>query len=266
MKATARQVCTRALVLGVALALAPLAQAQDAAPPATQGLRTASPVSAEAQAVLDRMTTYLRTLQTFAIDSQSSRDEVVALGYKVQNNERARLLVQRPNRLQAEVRGDVRNRAYYYDGARLTIYSPDDAAYVRFAATDNLRTLVGNLLDAGVEMPLMDVLYQAAEGSLTRDVVGGVLVGDATIDGVETVQLAFRQPDIDWQLWVDKGERPLPRRILITTRHEVGEPQYEATLHWDLAPKVSPASFAFKPPAGATEIPLADNVAQTASP
>jgi hypothetical protein len=40
--------------------------------------------------------------------------------------------------------------------------------------------------------------------------------------------LAFRQLDTDWQLWVEKGSRPLPRKIVITTRYEVGDPQFSA--------------------------------------
>jgi hypothetical protein len=213
-------------------------------------------VSPEAQAVLDRMTAYLQSLTSFSIDTHASRDEVVALGYKLQNNERTQIIVQRPNRLRAEVSGDIRNRTFVYDGKTLTMYSPEDGAYVKTEAPDNIETMVGVLLDTGVEMPLIDVLYQATAGTLTDFVRGGILVGTSTIDGVECDQLAFRQASIDWQLWVARGARPLPRRILITTRYEVGDPQYEATLHWNLKPRIHASTFAFAPPRDAIEIPL----------
>ena len=67
--------------------------------------------------------------------------------------------------------------------------------------------------------------------------------------------LAFRQPDIDWQLWVEKGQRALPRKIVITTRYEVGDPQYTAVLRWNPAPKFDAGTFTLVPPAGATKIP-----------
>jgi hypothetical protein len=67
-------------------------------------------VSPEAKAVLDRMTAYLRTLQTFSIESNSSRDEILAFGYKLQNIEHGELVVQRPNKLRAEIDGDIRTR------------------------------------------------------------------------------------------------------------------------------------------------------------
>ena len=249
----------------ILLALAAPVSAQEAAGLAASvdtPAASAQVVSPEAQAVLDRMTSYLRELQTFSIETQASRDEVVALGYKLQNNERSVIVVQRPNKLRAEVSGDIRNRTFVYDGAGLTMYSPDDAVFTRTEAPETLADLIGILLDIGVEMPLIDVLYQATAGTLTDDVRGGILVGESTIDGVASDHLAFRQANVDWQLWVEQGARPLPRKIVITTRYEVGDPQYQAVLHWNLKPKVRSSTFEFTPPAGATEIPL-DTVAST---
>lgn len=243
-----------ALMLAVS---APLAAQEAAAGSADSTAVSTGVVSPEAQAVLDRMTDYLRGLQTFSIDTQASRDEVVALGYKLQHNERSTLVVQRPHKLRADIAGDIRNRTIVYNDAILTMYSPDDAAYVQTSAPATLAGLIGTLLDAGVEMPAIDVLYQSMAGSLTEDVRGGVLVGETTIDGIATDHLAFRQPNVDWQLWVEKGARPLPRKILITTRYEVGDPQYQAVLNWNLKPRITNSTFAFAAPKGATKIPLA---------
>ena len=209
-----------------------------------------------AQAVLDRMTNYLRSLQAFSISADSSRDEVLAEGYKLQHNEHSELTVQRPNKLRAELQGDLRTRTIVYDGEKLSMYSPDDAAYVRVATVSNLADLIGSLLDAGVEMPMIDVLYQGAVGNLTQNVSGGAVVGESVIDGVACDHLAFRQSNVDWQLWVQKGEQALPRKIVITTRFEVGDPQYQVTMHWNLKPKVSDATFKFTAPANASEVSL----------
>src|SRR5678809_437878 len=114
------------LTLPVFLA-APLAAEETApAPSASAEIHGISP---EAQAVLDRMTTFLKAQKSFSIDSQSTRDDVVAFGYKLQNNEHATMTVQLTNKLRVEVSGDDRNRLFIYDGAKLTMYSPDDEAY-----------------------------------------------------------------------------------------------------------------------------------------
>lgn len=250
---------SRAALLSAALlALSLPLAAQDAARSA-QDTGPAQWISPEARAVVDRMSAYLRTLKTFQIEGLSSRDELTALGYKVQNNERSVLTVNRQdNKLRSEVTGDIRNRTFIYDGDRLTIYSPDDAVFARVDAPDSLPKLIGGLLNAGIEMPMIDVLYQAGAGNLMEDVRGGVLLGESNIDGVACYHLAFRQATIDWQLWVEKGARPLPCKILITTRYEVGDPQYQATLRWNLQPKIDSSTFVFTPPKGVNEIPFND--------
>lgn len=248
----------------LALATVPVAAQEPAPPDRNTAAQSAQVVSDEARAVLDRMTRYLRGLQTFSIETQASRDEVVALGYKLQNNERSVIVVQRPNKLRADISGDIRNRTIVYDGTQLTMFSPDDAVFARTDAPNTLADLIGVLLDIGVEMPLIDVLYQATAGTLTGDVRGGILVGESMINGVATDHLAFRQANVDWQLWVEQGARPLPRKILITTRYEVGDPQYQAILHWNLKPRIHKSTFEFAPPKGVTEIPL-DTPANIAS-
>ena len=169
-----------ALLAGALLAPALTAAGENAAAPtsATQ----AGPVSPEAQAVLDRMTSYLRGLQEFSVESRSSRDEVVEFGYKLQHNERVNLVVARPNQLRADVSGDVSNRSYVFDGAALMIYSADDQAYIRTKVPASLPQLLENTLAAGIEMPLIDVLYQSMTGTLTDAVRSGTGTSSNELD------------------------------------------------------------------------------------
>jgi hypothetical protein len=218
-------------------------------------------VSPEAKAVLDNMVAFMGTLKTYSIDSQSTRDEIVNFGFKLQHNEHSTLTVQVPNKLRTEISGDLRERTFIYDGAKLVMYSPDDAAYTRVDAPDTVGKLVDRLLGAGVEMPMIDMLYQASKDDLTEGVTGGVLVGDSNVDGTDCDHLAFRQPTIDWQLWVSQGDKPLPRKLVITTRHEVGDPQYQAIMRWNLKPKIDASTFAFTAPKGVNEIPFTEPAA-----
>lgn len=232
------------------------AQAPASAPAdATVVLRNDGVVTPEAQAVLDRMAASLGALSKFSLTAAITRDEVLPYGYKLQNIESAQMWVQRPNKLRLEVDGNVKKRTYVYDGANLSIFAPDNNLYSTAKAPATLRELVVALLDAGVEMPLIDMLFNGVGGTLTDDVRVGLVVGESEIDGVKTDQLAFRQPDLDWQLWVEKGPQALPRKLLITTRYAVGDPQYQAVMKWDLNPRVAANAFTFTPPAGATKVP-----------
>lgn len=235
-------------LLALLLVLAPVSQAIAAAPPARP------PISGDAQAAMDRMTSALRALGTFSVTGHTTRDEIVAEGYKLQHNETVSMVVGRPDRMRVEATGDLGDRTFVYDGRQLAIHSVQDRAYVRVAAPPTLEVLLGNALAAGIEMPLVDVVYHAVSGTLLDGVRGGALVGDSTVEGVACQQLAFRQGEVDWQVWIEKGERALPRRIVVTTRHELGQPQFQATLDWNLKPRITPATFKFDPPAGSVEL------------
>ena len=222
----------------------------------TSVLHLGQVITPEAQAVLDRMQAQFETMKRFQLSADITRDELLAFGYKLQNNEAARMWVDAPKHLRLEVNGDIKNRTYVYDGSQLTLAAPDLNVYATTPAPDTLRELVSKLLEHGVEMPLIDMLYEGRVGSLTDDVRVGLVVGDSNVEGVATDHLAFRQPNVDWQLWVEKGQRALPRKLLITTRFAVGDPQYQAILHWDLTSPIDPKSFAYVPPSGATKIPF----------
>jgi hypothetical protein len=221
----------------------------------TAGANPGPSMTPEAQAVMDRMNAYLKGLQAYTIQAHGTRDEVVAHGFKLQNNESASLSVQRPNKMRAEIAGDLRNRTFVYDGKTIAIHSPDDNAYATAPATESLGVLIEDVLASeSIELPLIDVLYQATAGTLTENVLKGLLVGDSVVEGVACDHLAFRQSDTDWQLWVEKGARPLPRKIVITTRHEVGDPQFQAVMTWNVQPKFGKDAFTFVPPKDANHI------------
>ena len=166
MNIPTRRKLTRTLLLSAMLlsVAAPLAAQEatnsDSLPPGTE--RTT--VSPEAQAVIDRMTSYMKGLKTYSIESWSTRDEVVSFGYKLQHNEHSVTTAQLPTKLRADVDGDVRNRSFVYDGAKLVMYSPDDAVFVKVDAPDTVGKLVDGILDAGIEMPMLDMLYQTYNG------------------------------------------------------------------------------------------------------
>jgi hypothetical protein len=85
----------RPALLAAALLATPLAALAQQAPAGQE-------ISPEAKAIVDRMTAAIQALPSYSIQAHGTRDEVIDHGYKLQHNESASLLVQRPNRLRAE--------------------------------------------------------------------------------------------------------------------------------------------------------------------
>ena len=79
--------------------------------------------------------------------------------------------------------------------------------------------------------------------------------GESEVDGVACRHLAFSEEDADWQVWIEKGAKPLPRRIAVTYRKLPGTPRVVTALSdWNLSPTIPADAFAFTPPAGAKKV------------
>ena len=107
----------------------------------------------------------------------------------------------------------------------------------------------------GFTVPIADLVYQDPYRTLIENVETGFLVGRQLINGRATFHLAFTQKEIDWQIWIEDGPRPLPRKLLITYKNEPGSPQYTAILSsWNFQPRLSDSFAEFHPPIGSDEI------------
>ena len=75
------------------------------------------------------------------------------------------------------------------------------------------------------------------------------------ISGVLCDHLALRGEKEDLQVWIARGDEPVPRRIMITYRDLEGQPRFWAQfLKWDFSPGPSDSSFTFSPPEGSRQV------------
>ena len=80
-------------------------------------------------------------------------------------------------------------------------------------------------------------------------------IGRGVIDGRQCEHLAFRNFDTDWQLWVEVGERPIPRKLVITSKTLNNAPQYNLRVkNWKTGVEPAADAFTFEPPAGAEKV------------
>lgn len=213
-------------------------------------------IDPEAHRLLKASTDFLASQQRFSVDTRNTLEIVLKSGQKIEFNHTARSSVQRPNKLRAERTGDLVQQLFVYDGKTLALYNPKDKAYAQVAAPDTLEAmleLARTKLD--IVAPAGDLLNKNAYDILMDGVTDGFVVGKAVIEGVRCDQLAFRAPHVDWQIWVQEGAQPLPRRLVITTRDLPGAPQFAVTMtKWNLKPGFDAKTFEFTPAAGATKV------------
>ena len=213
-----------------------------------------------AMAALNKMGTYLRTLGTFQVKSVQTTDDVLENGQAIQSNGVIDVVAVRPNRLRAEITSDDKHQFLFYDGKNFTIFGQ----LVNYYATVPAPPTIGELIDRldqkyGIEMPLVDLfLWASPRSDSTKDITGAIDVGPSSIDGTSCEQYAFRQAGLDWQIWIQLGDYPLPRKLILTTTTDDARPRHTQVLTWNLAPSFNDAAFSFEPPDGAQKIAIAE--------
>lgn len=230
-----------------------------ALPAAARTDGTAGPaIEPEAVAALQKMGRYLQTLRTFSVKGTNSAEEVLPNGLKVQHDTVATLVAARPDRVRSEQTSDRLHRLLVYDGSSFSLYSKSSGYYLQAPVTATLSQLAGKLAaDYPVDLPLLDLFAWGDDNAQKPDLKLARVVGFATVRGVGCDQYAFRQDGSDWQVWIQRGANPLPRRLVVTDTTRETRPQLMAEYDWGLNPQVAPAAFAFKPPPGAVSVSLA---------
>jgi hypothetical protein len=229
-------------VLTLGIAPLPAAQAQSLDPNATE--------------VLQFMSDYLAKTNAFSVNADIDFEVVDRAGQKLQFSSYATVVLQRPNRLYIRRQGPVADLEVFFNGSQLAVLGRQVNTYVQQALTGTVDDAIHTFeTETGLSLPGADLLFSNPYAVLSEGVESSTYMGTGYIDGVEVHHLAFREKDVDWQLWVQTGDTPLPMKYVITTKWVTGAPQYEIRLrNWNTNPQINANRFTLTPPAGATQV------------
>jgi hypothetical protein len=222
------------------------------------GCGTTADIDPQADQALRSMSKALGSAEALSFQAEGVMDETLETGQLSQFSRRSRILISRPNKLHAVTEGDDVSREVWYDGKTVTVLDVSAKTYAVIQAPRSIGKTVDHMIDTyGLTMPLADLLFVDTYGSLTANVVTGVYLGKHSVGETPCHHLAFRQETIDWQIWIEAGKTPVPRKLVITYKLEPGHPQFVGTMdEWDLSPKPSGNEFEFRPPVGAKTVEM----------
>ncbi len=210
----------------------------------------------DARAILKSMADYLTSQETIEFSFDSDIEVITPQLEKIQFASSGEALLARPNKLRAHRVGGYNDVALYFDGETASIYASHTNSYAQFPAVGSVDQLIEALRAGhGVALPGADFLLSNAYEVLVADVMEAKHIGRGVIDGVEVEHLAFRNFDTDWQLWVEVGAQPVPRKFVITSKTTNSAPQYTFRIRsWKTGVKPAEDAFTFRPPANATPL------------
>jgi len=204
-------------------------------------------VEAKAEKVLQQMSEYLNSFEKFSFHIDNSIDVLLDSGMKIQRASSVDVSVARPNRLRADINGDMVQQELYYDGKSITLYGKKHDYFATMEAPNNIESAFDKAeTNFGLVAPGSDLIFKNSSDVLLDGVISGSYIGLSSIAGVECHHLAFRGWDTDYQIWIKNSEKPLPIKLVITSRWIAGAPQFSALYSdWDISAQPDDSSFIF---------------------
>jgi len=175
---------------------------------------------------------------------------------KIQFTSSGQVLLSRPDKIRVTRIGGYADVELVFDGKTATVFGKNVNAFAQTDAPGSVDQLIDGLRDQhNVAVPGADLLLSRMYDELMAGVLEAKHIGQGVVDGVDCEHLAFRNADVDWQLWVEVGPRPVPRKYVITNKAVTGAPQYTLRIkEWRTDIPVAADTFVFRPPADAKKV------------
>jgi hypothetical protein len=251
----ARVVLTTVLgfVVGVMLAGAPVS-AQQTSP------TDADKSEQQAMDVLKRATEFLAQAQSLSVTVDIGFDAVQDSGEKIEFGETRKIVLRRPDHLRVdETKRSGEKSGFVFDGKDISVFHLKENVYATIAKPGTVDDAIAYFLnDLGMRLPMGEMLSTQVAKRLPEMVRAAAYVEQSSIAGVPCDHAAFHGDTADMQLWVAKGDKPLPQRVVITYIRIDGRPQFRAQFSdWNLSPEAPDSLFTFTPATGAVKIAFA---------
>jgi hypothetical protein len=221
----------------------------------------AQPASAqerETQAILKAMADYVSRQENLSLSYDADVEVVTPAVEKIQFSASGQVTLARPNRFRITRMGGYADVELVSDGSAVTVHDRGGNRFAQVPGAGSFDEIVDRLRTvAPLELPGADLLLSKPYEELMAGVLEAKHIGRGVVEGAECEHLAFRNLDTDWQIWVEVGDRPVPRKYVITSKAVGGAPQYTLRLRdWKVGTSPAPDAFAFKPPEGSSGVAI----------
>lgn len=211
-----------------------------------------------AQKILKAMSDYIGHQENVSLKYDADVEVVTPAVEKIQFSASGDVTLNRPKKFRVSRTGGYADVELISDGSNVTVYDRGGNRFAQVPAPGTFDEVVDKLrTEASLELPGADLLLSKPYDELMAGVLEAKHIGRGVVDGVECEHLAFRNLDTDWQIWIEVGDRPVPRKYVITSKAVGAAPQYTLRLKdWKTGVSPAPDAFAFKPPQGSSGVAI----------
>jgi hypothetical protein len=212
-----------------------------------------------AENALRKMSDALGKARSFSFQSAAAMDEFIATGQLAQFSRESRIVVRRPDRTFVESRRRDDVWFLWYRGCELTLLDTAAKTYACVKVPPRIEAMLDDVAQKhGLTLPLADLLFPDPYKVMTADAQTGRYLGLHDVSGVKCHHLLFTQAAVDWQIWIDAGAQPVPRKLVIDYKNLPGRPQFTAVLSdWNLSARAKDEQFKAVLPKEARKVEMA---------
>ncbi len=206
--------------------------------------------------VLQQMCDFLKNQQQFSFKAEVNDDRVYNGGRKLQYGLDVEAFFRRPDKLRINGDGDLESKQLIFDGKTLTLYDKDKNHYGTIEVAGDIDAALDRAgKDYGLKVGLAELGGKRLAEHANLALTNALYVGESKVRGVICHHLAFDKELAHYQLWVEAGDKPLLRKVVITQKKLSGSPQWTAYFSdWNFAPQLADQLFTFTPPEGAQKV------------
>ncbi len=215
---------------------------------------------AEAKGLLKAMSDYLDAQKAISFAYDSNLEVVTKQHQKLLLASSGKIELGRPDKIRVTRTGGFADVEMVFDGKTLTVLGKNLNLYTQVDVPGTVEHLVDELREKlDKPIPGADLLLPHVFDELMADVVDVKDLGSGVIGGTECDHLAFRNKDVDWQIWIAQGEHPYPCRYVVTAVKVDRAPQYSIQIRdWKTSADVAAGDFAFNNTTGAKKAGLTE--------
>ena len=215
----------------------------------------ASAEDPDASALIKKMSAEISGLNTFILHGELYSDARLEAGQIIEHASTATLRVRRPNVMRLTIRTRESVKELHFAEGELTFYNDLNNFYAQTKAPGDIAATADFAVNkVGIDTPMLDFLSDSLAARLQENAQEVQYLGQSLMRGQHYHHIAIRLPEIDVQIWVASKGKPLPGKMVISSKWEGGAPRTVMFFDWDTAPQFRSGSLEFVPPEGASEI------------
>ncbi|HEY1801552.1 MAG TPA: DUF2092 domain-containing protein [Terriglobales bacterium] len=165
--------------------------------------------------------------------------------------------VAKPDKLRLNILGVGKEVQLFYNAGHATLFTPETKFFTTISSPTTLDATLDSLEKKNIFIPIRNFLSSNPYKSLSDSLRSAYVVGRVQLADQEVHQLAFTEPDAEWQIWVIGGDKPQIVRLEVVDKSKPYNPRTIVQfLDWNLSPQINSSTFTFNKPADAKYIEL----------